>query len=151
MSAKLNKVLPSCLLAAGLCIATAPGTSAHAEDVRPELRIQPAEHVAAANQEMMLSAALAGKRIVAVGNRGVVLLSDDDGKTYRQARTVPVSTSLTGVWFADAQVGWAVGHWGAILKTSDGGETWNIQRSDITVDQPLFSVYFESPSVGWAA
>jgi photosystem II stability/assembly factor-like uncharacterized protein len=118
--------------------------------MRPQLRIEAAEHTQEATQEMMLSAALAGKRIVAVGNRGVVLLSDDDGKTYRQARSVPVDSTLNSVAFADAHVGWAVGHWGVVLKTEDGGDTWALQRFDTSVDQPLFSVYFKSRQEGWS-
>lgn len=65
-------------------------------------------------------------RLVAVGERGIVLLSDDQGATWRQA-PVPVSVSLTAVAFADARTGWAVGHGGVILKTEDGGEHWKLQ------------------------
>jgi photosystem II stability/assembly factor-like uncharacterized protein len=138
-------------LAVGICALGRP-CDLRADPVDGQLGLQheAAEHVDGATQEMMLSAVLAGKRIVAVGNRGVVLLSDDDGTTFRQARTVPVSTTLTGVSFADPNVGWAVGHWGTILKTADGGETWSLQRSDVSVDQPLLSVYFKSAEEGWA-
>lgn len=118
--------------------------------VKPRLQILPAEHFSAAASTQILAAARAGKRIVAVGDHGVVLLSDDDGKTYRQARSVPLSSTLTGVSFADVHTGWAVGHWGAILKTTDGGESWVLQRNDSKVDQPLFSVYFKNAQEGWA-
>jgi photosystem II stability/assembly factor-like uncharacterized protein len=138
------------LTAATLCLPLVLGAAARAVEVRPQLRIEAAEHTREATQEMMLSAALAGKRIVAVGNRGVVLLSDDDGKTYRQARSVPVDSTLNNVAFTDAHVGWAVGHWGVVLKTEDGGDTWALQRFDTSVDQPLFSVYFKSRREGWA-
>jgi photosystem II stability/assembly factor-like uncharacterized protein len=118
--------------------------------VKPQLQILPAEHFSAAASTQILAATRAGKRIVTVGDHGVVLLSDDDGKTFRQARAVPVSSTLTAVSFADASTGWAVGHWGAILKTTDGGESWALQRSDNKVDQPLFSLYFKNPQEGWA-
>ena len=125
--------------------------AAFAQNVeRPELGIVPAEHVPAAATSMMLSATLAGTRIVAVGDHGVVLLSDDSGKSFRQARSVPVSSTLTGVSFVDATHGWAVGQWGVVLNTVDGGESWTLQRSDLTVDQPLFSVYFKNAKDGWA-
>jgi photosystem II stability/assembly factor-like uncharacterized protein len=117
---------------------------------KPQLQILPAEHSSAAGSTQILAATRAGKRIVAVGDHGVVLLSDDDGKSYRQARSVPVSSTLTAVSFVDASTGWAVGHWGAILKTGDGGESWQLQRSDDKVDQPLFSLYFKNPQEGWA-
>ena len=118
--------------------------------VKPQLQILAAEHFSAASTAQILAATRAGKRIVAVGDHGVVLLSDDDGKTYRQAKTVPVSSTLTAVAFADANTGWAVGHWGAVVKTTDGGESWVLQRNDNKVDQPLFSVYFKNAQEGWA-
>jgi photosystem II stability/assembly factor-like uncharacterized protein len=121
-----------------------------AEGARPEMRIAPAEHLPAAATSMMLSAARADQRIVAVGDHGVVLLSDDSGKSFRQARTVPVSSTLTGVSFVDATHGWAVGHWGVIMRTEDGGERWKLQRTDLINDQPLFSVYFRNLKEGWA-
>src|SRR5450830_14328 len=104
-----------------------------------------------ASQSMILAAASAGARVVAVGARGNVILSDDAGNTYRQAKQVPVDFTLTGVWFVDAHDGWAVGHGGSILHTVDGGETWSLQRSDAQVDQPLYSVYFSDKQNGWVA
>ncbi len=114
------------------------------------LKLQPAEITSAAVGATMLSAARAGKRIVAVGDHGIVLLSDTDGKDFRQAKSVPVRSTLTAVSFVDGKTGWAVGHWGIILRTDDAGESWKIQRSDTTVDQPLFSVYFMDRNRGWA-
>ena len=72
----------------------------------------------------------AGDRLVAVGDRGVILLSDDSGRTWRQAAT-PVSVLLTGVRFANARVGWAVGHSGVVLKTQDGGQSWALQLDGV--------------------
>src|SRR5882672_11064431 len=54
-----------------------------------ELRQLPAMHLASPARAGMLSATSAGKRIVAVGDHGTVLLSDDDGRTWRQAHDVP--------------------------------------------------------------
>ncbi|HUX25623.1 MAG TPA: YCF48-related protein [Burkholderiales bacterium] len=115
------------------------------------LKQVPAPIHAYASSEMILAATRAGQRLVAVGDHGVVLLSDDDGRSYRQARAVPTSATLTAVSFSDARNGWAVGHLGVILHTSDGGETWVLQRSDTSVDQPLFSVYFTDAEHGVAA
>jgi len=114
------------------------------------LTIQPAVATTAAAKAMILGSTRAGKRIVAVGDHGIVLLSDDDGKSFRQAKSVPVRSTLTEVSFADDKSGWAVGHRGVILATSDGGETWQLQRSDTAVDQPLLSVYFRDKNRGWA-
>jgi photosystem II stability/assembly factor-like uncharacterized protein len=114
------------------------------------LQQQAALKRAYAGEEMLLAATRAGPRLVAVGDHGVVLLSDDDGKTYRQARAVPTRATLTAVSFADEKNGWAVGHWGAIVHSADGGETWTLQRSDTSVDRPLFSVYFTDAGRGLA-
>ncbi len=115
------------------------------------LEEKPALRVPWASTEMMLGATNAGGRLVAVGDHGVVLLSDDGGTSYRQARSVPTRATLTAVSFADARNGWAVGQWGVIVRTRDGGETWELQRSDTSVDQPLFTVHFSDSEHGVAA
>ena len=70
-----------------------------------------------------LAVARAGDRMVAVGERGTVLWSDDGGAHWQQAK-VPVQAALTSVRFADERTGWAVGHLGVVLKTEDGGRGW---------------------------
>ena len=85
---------------------------------------RPALRVTSPERQVMLSAAQVGSRIVAVGERGLVALSDDGGTSWRQARYVPVSATLTAVYFVDAKLGWAVGHGAVVLHTKDGGETW---------------------------
>ncbi|ERV15108.1 YCF48-related protein [Pseudomonas aeruginosa] len=106
------------------------------------LQAVPAVQAGNATQATMLAAGWAGERVVAVGDHGVVLLSDDQGRQWRQARSVPLSTPLTGVSFVDARHGWAVGHWGAILSTADGGESWQVQHLSSEEDRPLFAVHF---------
>lgn len=109
-----------------------------------------AQIVAHATQAAMLASTRAGARIVAVGDRGVVLLSDDGGKSFRQAKAVPTDSTLTSVSFVDDHQGWAVGHWGVVLHSVDGGETWVLQRSDVKSDRPLFAVQFFDPKRGVA-
>lgn len=77
-------------------------------------------------ESVLTAVARAGNRLVAVGERGIVLLSDDSGASLRQAK-VPVSVALTNVRFVSDKKGWAVGHGGVVLTTSDGGETWSKQ------------------------
>jgi photosystem II stability/assembly factor-like uncharacterized protein len=67
--------------------------------------------------------ALAGDRLVAVGQRGHVLLSDDAGKSWRQGE-VPVSSDLVAVAFPAPTMGFAVGHDGVVLRSDDAGATW---------------------------
>lgn len=70
--------------------------------------------------------ARAGDRLVAVGQRGHILVSEDAGKSWSQA-SVPVSSDLVAVSFASSSHGWAVGHGGVVLKTEDGGLSWAVQ------------------------
>lgn len=79
-----------------------------------------------AAQSALMDVTMAGKRLVAVGERGIIVLSDDDGKSWRQAR-VPVSVTLNAVRFASEKLGWAVGHYGVVLHSEDGGESWSRQ------------------------
>lgn len=118
-------MLPSGLavrVALGLAVAfvasvvgAAPVTDALA---RPALMLRDPAH------GVLLAAARAGSRIVAVGERGLVVLSDDEGRRWRQA-PAPTSTTLTALRFADPKHGWAVGHGGVVLATDDGGEHWS--------------------------
>lgn len=142
----MKRLLSRFLLLAGLVAAHGAADAvepAHAAAALPTAPIvQPAVRAPQAAQAALLASAWAGPRLVAVGERGVVMLSDDQGRTFRQAREVPMDVTLTGVSFADERRGWAVGHWGAILATQDGGDTWAVQRQDVQSDRPLFAVHF---------
>lgn len=94
----------------------------------------PAAKVANPQRGVFTALALAGQRLVAVGERGLILLSDDNGEHWRQA-SVPVSVGLTAVQFADARVGWAVGHGGVVLGTGDGGQSWRLQLDGLRAAQ----------------
>ncbi len=100
-----------------------PGTPAYAV---PGVLERPAIISVRASKSLLLAVTSAGKRLVAVGERGIVLLSDDNGNTWRQAN-VPVSVTLTAVRFVTPRNGWALGHSGIVLHTEDGGETWKRQ------------------------
>lgn len=100
-------------------------TGAHAAPIGDAWQ-RPALAVKAPARQALLSAAAAGPRLVAVGERGLVVLSDDRGATWRQA-PCPVSVTLTTVRFADARRGVAVGHAGTVLTTDDAGESWAVR------------------------
>lgn len=91
-----------------------------------DLLTQPAPATVHGARKLLTDIAQAGNRLVAVGEAGLALFSDDDGKTWRQAPT-PTSVMLTSVSFATDKAGWAVGHDGVILATRDGGSTWQRQ------------------------
>ena len=111
---------------------------------------QPAEIEPLAPTSLLLDLGVAGKRMVAVGERGHVLLSDDQGATWRQAKSVPTRAMLTAVFFIDAEYGWAVGHDETILNTSDGGETWTRSHFAPEAQQPLLDLWFANRVSGIA-
>jgi photosystem II stability/assembly factor-like uncharacterized protein len=92
----------------------------------PDLLELPAVTSARSVDELMLDITRAGDRLVAVGAYGTVLLSDDGGANWQQAR-VPVQVTLTAVSFPTPEQGWAVGHDAVILHSSDGGDSWHKQ------------------------
>jgi hypothetical protein len=84
---------------------------------------RPALPSARAPNAVLLAVVRADGRLVAAGERGVIVYSDDDGSTWAQAE-VPASVSLTNLYFVTATKGWAVGHSGVVLHTEDRGRTW---------------------------
>ncbi|MBK3848546.1 MAG: hypothetical protein KKD27_13575 [Gammaproteobacteria bacterium] len=98
---------------------------------------------------LLLDIAHAGKRLVAAGDRGHILYSDDGGSNWTQAK-VPTRQLLTAVYFADEQHGWAVGHDALILGTTDGGQTWTQQYENREGEVPLLDVWFENAQHGFA-
>jgi len=86
----------------------------------------PAVPTETAHESLLLDIVRVGTRIVAVGERGYIVYSDDEGATWAQS-AVPVSQTLTAVTFGSDKTGWAVGHEGIILRTDDGGENWALQ------------------------
>jgi photosystem II stability/assembly factor-like uncharacterized protein len=94
------------------------------------LPMQPSIISSMAAQSVMLSVARAGHRLVAVGERGFIIVSDDNGTSWSQVGS-PVSVTLVKVRFIDDVEGWAVGHAGIVLHTRDGGLSWNKQLDGI--------------------
>lgn len=78
-----------------------------------------------AAERLLLDIAADGGRIVAVGEQGHIIVSDDEGGTWSHAE-VPVSLMLTGVAFAGDTKAWAVGHDGVVLASDDRGDRWRV-------------------------
>jgi photosystem II stability/assembly factor-like uncharacterized protein len=118
------------LLAVALTIATAraEGGDAGSALYSAAITVKAPEHV------FLCAVTRAGNRLVAVGDHGVIIYSDDDGTSWRQA-AVPVSAELTAVHFAGSHDGWAVGHYGVILHTADAGATWQVQLNGLQANQ----------------
>ena len=116
------RLITAALSAALLCGWIAPAAGAGFQD---PLAVA-AQASALASRGLLLAVAHAGSRLVAVGQRGHIILSDDAGGSWKQAN-VPVSSDLTAVYFVTERVGWAVGHDGVVLQTRDGGLSWTLQ------------------------
>ena len=112
------------LLAWLLVLTTAGHTGARAAD---GVATHAALRVPLAIKAPLVGVAQAGQRMVTIGDYGVILHSAD-GRVWQQAKHVPVDTLLTATCFFDADTGWAVGHGGAILRTTDGGRTWLLRH-----------------------
>ncbi|HEU0201721.1 MAG TPA: YCF48-related protein [Burkholderiaceae bacterium] len=115
--------ITAALLQAFVCLTVAAVTGIASAAPVTDALDRPALMVREPSRVVLLSAAWAGERIVAVGERGIAIVSDDRGQTWRQVPT-PTSVTLTTVRFADARHGVAVGHGGIVLSTSDAGDRW---------------------------
>ncbi|KJK07425.1 MULTISPECIES: YCF48-related protein [Pseudomonas] len=82
----------------------------------------------------------AGARLVAVGPRGHIVYSDDNGKQWQQAQ-VPASADLNAVSFPSAEQGWAVGNDGVILHSRDGGASWQKQLDGRVLGEQVLAYY----------
>jgi photosystem II stability/assembly factor-like uncharacterized protein len=110
----------------------------------------PARVRAGALRSTLLDVTSAGQRLVAVGERGHVLLSDDQGKTWRQARAVPTRSTLTCVHATDAATLWCAGHGGVILRSGDAGESWQSAAGSADGPDVLLSIRVDADGHGLA-
>lgn len=122
-------------LALCLCLAAGPGLCLLPKPASAWVGPleNPAYPVVHPAQALLINIAHAGDRLVAVGEHGLIIYSDDNGKTWRQA-PCPTSETLTSIGFANAKDGWAAGGQGVVLHTTDGGLSWKIQ---LTGDEVL--------------
>ena len=100
-------------------------------------------------ESLLLDGAVAGPRLVVVGERGHILVSTDNGASWKQAG-VPTRALLTAVHMHDERLGWAVGHDAVILRTGDGGDTWKLVHYAPEEERPLLDVWFRNARTGFA-
>ena len=102
-----------------------------------------------ATTSLLLDVSARDGLMVAVGERGHVLRSPDAGATWTQA-DVPTRALLTGVHLHDAMRGWAVGHDEVVIRTTDGGVTWQRVHHAPERERPLLDVWFADARTGFA-
>ena len=73
-----------------------------------------------------------------VGEFGLVLHTEDGGRTWTAQRYGSDLPQLYSVKFIDDQRGWAVGQAGSLIHTSDGGKRWS--AVEINPKHDLFSI-----------
>lgn len=91
---------------------------------------------------LLLDVALTGREVVAVGERGTVVRSADEGKTWTRGESRTFAT-LTAVNFAPgsaSSMGWAVGHDALILGTTDAGRTWTTRYQGADLQDSFLDV-----------
>ncbi|MDR3414674.1 MAG: YCF48-related protein [Nevskia sp.] len=115
------------------------GAAADAPATVPvSVKPRPAEIMPRAAQALIMGVADTGEHLIAVGDHGEILASND-GRSWAQV-DVPVRSPLTAVSFADARNGWVVGHDAVILHTGDGGRSWTLQNFQPELEKPFLSV-----------
>ena len=91
---------------------------------------------------LLLDGAVSGPNVIAVGERGAIVISSDNARTWARIAS-PAKATLTGISFAPAsaaQTGWAVGHDALILGTTDGGRTWTKQSQGENLQDSFLDV-----------
>ncbi len=147
----IGKILSATALA--FVLAAAPlvfSSHARAAEAADQDKIEYATPSKLSSHDLLLAAAMAGNRLVAVGQFGHVVYSDDGGKTWVQAKTVPTQVTLTSVYFVTDKIGYAGGHDSTVIRTDDGGNTWTPSYHNIESQSPIMSVYFTDENHGFA-
>jgi photosystem II stability/assembly factor-like uncharacterized protein len=122
------------------------GTHTAAQD---ETAPEPAIMARLAPKALALDAVVVDGTMIAVGERGHILVSADGGNSWQQQAS-PTRTMLTAVYFYNRDLGWAVGHDSAILRTADGGTTWELVNWMPEDESPFFDVWFSDVDNGVA-
>lgn len=127
------------------CLSSAP-TIANASSVSNEFKDAiPAFKSKLSAKSLLTDIELVGDTMFAVGERGHIVYSSD-GKTWLQA-DVPVNVLLTAIKFVDGQIGFAVGHDQTLLKTNDGGKTWNLVNYQPSSDKPFLNLDIQGKNI----
>lgn len=108
-----------------------------------------AELAPLAARSLLLDGQNLGARLVAVGERGHILVSADQGRSWEQ-RPAPTRATLTSVFFIDGRHGWAGGHDTTVLRTVDGGATWTTVYTDPERGAPVLDLWFRDADNGYA-
>jgi photosystem II stability/assembly factor-like uncharacterized protein len=113
----------------------AAGTSS-AGELEPEARI------ARVDRLRLKALVRAGTRLVAAGERGRIVYSDDEAKSWNVAHT-PTKMPITSLYFVDEKNGFATAHQGVLLRTRDAGASWSVVELELKEKAALFAMRLE--------
>lgn len=88
-------------------------------------------------------------RMLAVGAGATILITDDYGVTWNEILNpagVSRFVNFNAVHFIDSDIGFIAGSKSTVLKTNDGGNSWENISPD--GDQTILDIYFFNESVG---
>lgn len=110
--------------------------------------VEYAQHMPLVTKSMLLDITRAGDVLVAVGERGHIVISED-GDNWQQAEVVPTRSTLTSVFSMGERL-WAGGHDAVIVTSGDGGKTWSLQFFDPDRQQAVMDIFFSDEKHGVA-
>lgn len=124
-------------------------SEAASEEEAIQLKRHPALKVRApAERNRLFDLTQVQKRLFAVGAYGLLLVSDDDGKSWRQI-PLPVDLTLTSIYFRNERQGWIGGHEALLMGTNDGGATWSVIHHDAQ-SSPILKIWYSERHGGFA-
>jgi photosystem II stability/assembly factor-like uncharacterized protein len=132
-----------------LALAVAWLLVAPAASAQEEAAIEYSQPARLVTKALALDGAAVDDALVAVGERGHILVSTDAGGSWAQSE-VPTRSMLTAVHFDNRQLGWAVGHDSVIIRTTDGGSSWERVYWAPEDEAPFFDVWFRDADYGIA-
>lgn len=105
----------------------------------------------AAQHSLLLDIAKVSHSTMAVGERGHIILSEDEGVSWKQV-IAPTRVQLNAVAVQGTDKVWITGEDELIIQSADGGKTWNFQHEgiDAEVKGPLLDILFSTQEKGFA-
>jgi len=88
-----------------------------------------------------------GQRVIAGGDGGIILISEDAGETWSQLSS-PTIRNIWNMQMITEEIGWMVGEGGTALKTANGGLNW-IQQPMPFPNAPYWDLSFINTSFGY--
>jgi photosystem II stability/assembly factor-like uncharacterized protein len=136
------------VLSKGICALLAQALVFAPPAMAENIDIEYAEHQPLAAESMLLDVVRVGDRLVAAGERGHIVYSDD-GLEWTQAEVVPTRSTINKLFVQGDRI-WAAGHDSVILTSGDRGNTWTQQYFNAERLQPIMDIWFADKDRGLA-